>query len=177
MSLTEQQEFRDGFIRGYMAGDQTIGGNLPTIVDRPGPVGDPGPKGPANIVVGPAGDPGLAGLAGPIGFDGDRGATGTNGVDNFTKGPPGIAGLKGPVGDSPQGDQGNPGLNGLSGSKQKVITNIQFYADGYIATYADASVANCAAIKDIDGRITLLTNTTVVPNKVTTMVYNVGNMP
>ena len=157
MSLTEQQEFRDGFLRGYMAGDQTIGGNIPTVYDCPGPPGDQGPQGPASTVTGPDGDPGLTGLDGPIGFDGDKGLTGTAGIDNFVVGPTGIDGLQGPVGESPIGDQGPPGVIGLDGSQQII-------ADFTMET-------------DLDSRVTTLTNVSTIPNEVTTIGYNTGNMP
>lgn len=176
MALTEQQYFREGFIRGYMAGDQTISGNIPTVIEVAGPPGDPGPQGPHNTVTGLPGDPGLTGLTGPIGFDGDRGATGASGIDNFVTGLPGIGGLKGLVGDSPKGPTGDPGVDGIDGSLQKVMTDIQFYADGYVATYSDLSIRNYSATKDVDNRITLLTNVTAIPNEVTTIGYNVGNM-
>ena len=169
MSLTEQPEFRDGFMHGYMAGDQTTGGNLKSIIDMPGPVGDPGPKGPDSTVVGPEGDPGLTGLDGPIGFEGDKGATGAPGVDNFVTGPTGPDGAKGPDGASPPGDQGDPGLDGIDGSLQKRITDIQFYADGHVITYADLSVASVPDSNDLDERITLLGTTTIN--------YTDGNMP
>ena len=152
-----------------MAGDQTTGGNLKSIIDLPGPMGDPGPKGSDSTVVGPDGDPGLTGLDGPAGFEGDKGPPGANGVDNFVTGPVGPDGAPGPDGASPPGDPGDPGPDGLDGSLQKILTDIQFYDDGHIATYADSSISSVPDLKDLDGRLTLLGSTTIA--------YTEGNMP
>lgn len=177
MSLTDQSEFQDGFLRGYLAGDQTISGNIPTVLDRPGPIGDPGPQGPANTVTGLPGDPGIDGLQGPIGFTGDQGLqgdTGLTGIDGIQ----GLPGTKGPIGDTgAQGVKGDTGIAGPVGLAQRLLTDIQFYNNGFMATYSDLYVSMCTVVKDASSRIILITDSTPNPDDVTIVNYNIGNRP
>ncbi|MCX7749155.1 MAG: hypothetical protein N2645_20020 [Clostridia bacterium] len=56
-------------------------------------------------------------------------------------------------------------------------SEIDFYIDGVIITFADASIANYTWVKDELGRITSLSNTTPEPDEVTSVTYHPGTKP
>lgn len=56
-------------------------------------------------------------------------------------------------------------------------TGIDFYSDGAIITFSDASTANYTWVKDELGRITSLSNTTPEPDEMTNIVYHPGTKP
>jgi len=56
-------------------------------------------------------------------------------------------------------------------------TEIDFYKDGVLVTFSDASTADYAWIKDTEGRITNLTNIIPEPDEVTSITYNSANRP
>lgn len=56
-------------------------------------------------------------------------------------------------------------------------TSIDFYEDGLLVSFSDASTANYVWVKDENGRIINLTNTTPEPEEATTITYHSGNRP
>ena len=81
----------------------------------------------------------------------------------------------GPIG--PDGEQGMQGEIGPTGPAQPRPTDIQYYADGFIVTFADESIGNYSWVKDGDGQITNITNTTPDPDEILNIGYHSGNRP
>lgn len=75
------------------------------------------------------------------------------------------------------GAKGDKGDQGLLGPEQPRPTDIQYYADGFIVVFADTSVRNYSWVKDGDGQITNITNTTPDPDEVLAVGYHSGNRP
>lgn len=148
-------EFRAGFLLGFEVGDAAVPGTIPVSVDILGPIGDQGPMGPQGITGpagfdGPIGYTGFTGVAGLRGPTGDKGTIGPTGVD-------GDIGPQGPIGDpGPTGNKGDTGIQGLQGPAMRVLDELQYYANGFVAIYTDATVESSPFI---------------------TVGINIGNMP
>lgn len=73
---------------------------------------------------------------------------------------------------------GHPASNFATAADLLVYaTEIDFYNDGVLVTFSDASITNYAWVKDSEGRITSLTNIIPEPDEVTSIIYNSGNRP
>lgn len=168
--------FHEGFIVGYQTGDASTGGNLSVLADSPGPMGDRGVQGPDGI----QGIQGLQGYTGLTGYTGYQGLVGITG-DQGEQGNQGIQGLQGNQGL--QGDRGvtgikgDQGIQGPPGIAQRLMTKIDYYADGFIVQYSNGTNSNCGYVKDAEGKVSSMTNFSISPNEVTNIGYNIGNRP
>lgn len=74
--------------------------------------------------------------------------------------------------------EGHPAAYFATAAELEVyVTSIDFYEDGLLVTFSDASTANYAWVKDENGRLISLTNTTSEPEEATSIAYHSGNRP
>ncbi|HEY9059351.1 MULTISPECIES: hypothetical protein [Pseudobacteroides] len=74
--------------------------------------------------------------------------------------------------------EGHPASYFAASADLKVYAaDIDFYEDGVVITFSDSSTANYSWVKDDQGRITSLVNTTPNPDETTSISYNSGNKP
>lgn len=79
--------------------------------------------------------------------------------------------------DGMDGADGLDGDIGPVGPAQPRPTDIQYYADGFIVTFADESIGNYSWVRDGNGQITNITNVTADPDEVLNVGYHIGNRP